>query len=381
MRAEPGPWLGAAVGAAAGFYTAIAWLGALSGAYPVSPTLDGQEAAALALALALAGGWLGWRFGPGWASLAAAGLRTVRQRLFRLPALDVLSGAVGVVLGLLVAFLLSPALSRIPWIGAYLPIAVSLAFAWLGGALFAARREEWMRLLDRSRAAGERAGPPAPEPGGSEPAEAAPGARPKVLDTSAIIDGRIADLYRTGFLEGDFIVSTAVLDELRHIADSPDPTRRQRGRHGLQVLGTLQKELGAPVVFTDRDPAPSKEVDNRLVLLAQEVGAQVVTTDYNLNKVAELLGVAVLNVNELAGVLRPRYLPGDEFAVRIVADGKQAGQGVGYLEDGTMVVVEGGRRFLNGDVDVEVTSSYQTAQGRMIFGRPRSAHLERVGQA
>jgi uncharacterized protein YacL len=370
MRAEPGPWLGAAAGAFVGFHVSLAWLAGLSRTYPVSPTLTGTEAAAAVLGLSLGGAAVGWWFGPRWASLAVVALRRLGQRLFHLPAVDVLSGAVGVVFGLLVGFLFSPPLARLPWVGAYLPVLVSLGLAWLGGALFASRREEWLRLLGASR----------PEEGPSpSPPSAAGGPRPKVLDTSAIIDGRIADLYRTGFLEGDFVVANFVLDELRHIADSADPTRRQRGRHGLQVLATLQKELGAPVVFVDREPDPNREVDVSLVLLAQELGAHVVTTDYNLNKVAELQGVPVLNVNELAGVLRPRYLRGDSLAVRIVADGKQAGQGVGYLEDGTMVVVEGGRRFMNGEVDIEVTSSYQTAQGRMIFGRPRAEHLEQVG--
>jgi len=208
----------------------------------------------------------------------------------------------------------------------------------------------------------------------------APG-RPKVLDTSAVIDGRVLDLARTGFLEGELVVPTWVLDELRRIADSPEPVRRQRGRHGLEVLANLQKELGGRVVVTDQDPAPGQDVDQRLVLLAKALGAEVVSTDANLDKVAELQGVTVLNVNELASVLRPQYLPGEALAVRIVADGKQPGQGVGYLVDGTMVVVEGGRRFMNEEVEVEVTSSYQTAQGRMLFGRPRERRLERVGRA
>ncbi len=194
------------------------------------------------------------------------------------------------------------------------------------------------------------------------------------------IDGRVVDLFRTGFLEGDLIVSQSVLDELRHIADSSDSLRRQRGRHGLDILAMLQRDLGAPVVITEDDPLPDGEVDAKLVLIARDRDAHVVTTDYNLNKVAELQGVSVLNVNELANALKPRYLPGEDMVVRVVADGKQSGQGVGYLEDGTMVVIEGGKRFMGEELAIEVTSSIQTSAGRMIFGRPRAGRtLERVG--
>lgn len=374
MRGSPGRWLCTGLGASVGFYVSLAWLGALDRAYPVSPTLSGREAVGLALALALAGGVLGWQMGLYWVRLAAGAVRGLEQRVARVPAVDVLAGGLGSLLGLVMAFFLAASLARIPWVGRFLPAVVSLALGWLGGAVFIRRREEWLRLIQGRGHVAARAAPldQSAVAGHGE----MPHGRPKVLDTSAIIDGRVAELYRTGFLEGQFIVSTAVLDELRHIADSSDAVRRQRGRHGLDVLSALRRELGAPVVITDRDPAPDLEVDNRLVLLAKELGAQVVTTDYNLNKVAELQGVPVLNVNELAGVVRAQYLPGEQLSVRIVADGKQPAQGVGYLVDGTMVVVEGGRRFLNEDVSVEVTSSYQTAQGRMVFGKARSG----VGQ-
>lgn len=200
-----------------------------------------------------------------------------------------------------------------------------------------------------------------------------------MVDTSAIIDGRVADLFRTGFLEGQLVVPPYVLDELRHLADSADELRRQRGRHGLDVLTTLQKDLHAPVTFEARDPDPDIEVDMKLVLLARELSGHVVTTDFNLNKVAELQGVSVLNVNELANALRPRYLHGEEMVVRIVAPGKQPGQGLGYLEDGTMVLVEGARRHIGEDVEITVTNSIQNTQGRMIFGKLSTGRsLERV---
>jgi uncharacterized protein YacL len=384
--------LGAA-GSLLGFYAAVSGLGALSRAYPVPPGLDAREAAGLAVAVAIAGAALGARVGPECLAYGRDVLRSLERRLSRLPAVEVLAGAVGVILGLVVAFLLSPALWRLGRAGTLLSVAVTVALAWLGGSVFAHKREEWLSLFlpggGRPQGAGGAAELAAATGGVSPWRPASPPLRaahregkPKVLDTSAVIDGRVVELYRAGFLQGELVVPTAVLDELRHIADSADPSRRQRGRYGLEQLHRLQQELRAPVVIAERDPAPGQDVDSRLVLLARELGADVVTTDYNLNKVAELQGVRVLNVNELASVLRPRYLRGEELTVRIVGDGKLAGQGVGYLPDGTMVVVEGGRRFLNEDVEVEVTSSHQTVQGLMIFGRPRTGRsLERVGQA
>lgn len=193
---------------------------------------------------------------------------------------------------------------------------------------------------------------------------------PKILDTSVIIDGRVLEISRTGFLEGDLIVPSFVLDELRHIADSADPLRRARGRRGLDMLRKMQEELGSSLRVEDvRQDAADAEVDVRLLRLAAALGGAVMTNDYNLNKVAGVAGVPVLNVNELAGALRPAVLPGEEMTVHIVREGREPGQGVAYLDDGTMVVVENGRRHVGETLDAEVTTVLQTSAGRMIFSR------------
>ncbi len=192
-----------------------------------------------------------------------------------------------------------------------------------------------------------------------------------LVDTSAIIDGRIADLSVTGFLEGKLMVPRFVLDELRHIADSSDAMRRSRGRRGLEVLSRLRKDSTIPLEVLDVGVNRGEEVDARLVQLARSMKSPILTTDYNLNRVAELQGVQVLNVNELANALKSIVLPSEELRVNIVQEGKEPGQGVAYLDDGTMVVVEGGRRYLNAFHDVVVTRVLQTAAGRIIFAQPK----------
>ena len=197
------------------------------------------------------------------------------------------------------------------------------------------------------------------------------GYRPQVLvDTSAIIDGRIADISSTGFIMGEMVIPRFVLDELRHIADSPDVLRRNRGRRGLDMLNRMSKESEAPINIVDvdtRDVRDVHEVDGKLVQIARKLHAPIITNDYNLNKVAQLQGVRVLNVNELAHAVKPVVLPGEEMAVKIIQLGKEPGQGVGYLDDGTMIVVEDGARSIDQEVDVVVTRVLQTVAGRMIF--------------
>jgi uncharacterized protein YacL len=191
----------------------------------------------------------------------------------------------------------------------------------------------------------------------------------KILDTSVIIDGRIVDLSEVGFLEGTLVIPQFVLRELQQIADSPDPLKRNRGKRGFDVLQRLQRLPGATVRIEDQDFPQVREVDRKLIELAKAMGGKVVTNDYNLNKVAELSGVSVLNVNELANALRPVVLPGELVHVHVVKEGKEAGQGVAYLDDGTMVVVDHGKRFIGQQVSVTVTSVLQTTAGRMIFSR------------
>ena len=201
---------------------------------------------------------------------------------------------------------------------------------------------------------------------------------PKVLDTSVIIDGRVLEICRAGFLEGDLIVPSFVLDELRHIADSADALRRARGRRGLDMLRKMQEELGGSLRVEDVRQEEDAEVDVRLLRLASALGGAVMTNDYNLNKVAGVAGVPVLNVNELAGALRPAVLPGEEMPVRIVREGKEPGQGVAYLDDGTMVVVENGRRRVGETLEAEVTTVLQTSAGRMIFARVKDRETQAV---
>ncbi len=198
---------------------------------------------------------------------------------------------------------------------------------------------------------------------------ASPSENAKILDTSVIIDGRIADITETGFIEGALIVPQFVLNELQHIADSSDSVKRTRGKRGLEVLHHLQKQAGVDVRIMDKDYPAIKEVDSKLIELAKEVRGKIITNDSNLNKVAELQGIEVLNINELTNSLKPVVLPGEEINVKILKEGKEMGQGVAYLDDGTMIVVDNGRRQMGKTIDVTVTSVLQTPAGRMIFAR------------
>jgi uncharacterized protein YacL len=193
--------------------------------------------------------------------------------------------------------------------------------------------------------------------------------RNKILDTSVIIDGRIADICETGFIEGTLIIPQFVLRELQHIADSSDPIKRNRGRRGLDILQKIQKNPNVQVRIHDMDFPDIRDVDGKLVAMAKALAAKVVTNDFNLNKVAELYGVSVLNINELTNALRPVVLPGEEIRVYVLKEGKEYNQGVAYLDDGTMVVIDSGRRHIGQTVDVCVTSVLQTTAGRMIFSR------------
>jgi uncharacterized protein YacL len=191
-----------------------------------------------------------------------------------------------------------------------------------------------------------------------------------LLDTSVIIDGRIADVARTGFLPGSLLIPRFVLNELQYIADSPDSLRRQRGRRGMEVLASLQKEPAIPVRITDIDVEGVREVDDKLVILARQMRCPILTNDFNLNRIAELQGVSILNINELANAVKSVLLPGEMLCVRVIQEGKESGQGVGYLDDGTMVVIENGREYIDQETNVLVTKVLQTAAGRMIFARP-----------
>ncbi|MGQ0811807.1 MAG: PIN/TRAM domain-containing protein [Nitrospiraceae bacterium] len=264
-------------------------------------------------------------------------------------------GTAGVAVGLLLTGL-------IEWVGSAI-FDVETALFHVGGLVFLLGLP-YLGLVLGARFGKERF--PAPQ---RHADSAAMALSPKLLDTSVIIDGRVADLCETGFLEGTFLVPHFILNELQHIADSSDSLKRARGRRGLDVLHKIQKTVDVDVRIIEDDFLHVKEVDAKLVVLAKKVGAKIMTNDLNLNKVAELQGVKVLNINELCNALRPVVLPGETIRVFVLKEGKEAGQGVAYLDDGTMIVVDNARRCIGRNVDVVVTSVLQTTAGRMIFTR------------
>ena len=274
-----------------------------------------------------------------------------------MPLSDIFFTVLGLIIGLLVALLLSTLVSRIPlpWLVAPINVGLYVLCGYLGVSITVKRRSEigepdWLHASKKAGRIGT-------------------SARPKILDTSVIIDGRIFDICQTGVMEGRLIVPGFVLQELRHIADSADSLKRGRGRRGLDILHRMQKELAMPVHVEERDYEDIAEVDAKLLRLAQDMDGVVITNDYNLNKVASVQSVSVFNINELANAIKPVVLPGEEMTVAVVKEGKEAGQGVGYLDDGTMIVVESGRRYIGETVESIVTSVLQTAAGRMIFAK------------
>lgn len=283
-----------------------------------------------------------------------------------LPGSALVAATLGLLVGLIVASLVSiPLYTLNGWQGWIIPIIVSLVLGCTGLLLGIHRGRDMRAMFPGLDSVESHSVSPTSVSGKSS-------RNGNILvDTSAIIDGRIADLSITGFLEGALVVPRFVLDELRHIADSNDSLRRNRGRRGLEVLSRLRKDETVPLQVLDVGVENGMEVDARLVQLARAMKSSILTTDYNLNRVAELQGVQVLNVNELANALKSIVLPGEELRVNIVQEGKEAGQGVAYLDDGTMVVIEDGRRYLNAFHDVVVTRVLQTAAGRIIFSQPK----------
>jgi uncharacterized protein YacL len=254
-------------------------------------------------------------------------------------------------MGALIGIPLSGLPSELAWI----PVVVSLLLGAIMAGAFMYKRDAILKAL------------------GSMVPGARRGAPNKVLvDTSAVIDGRIVDIGKTGFILGSLVAPRFVLDELQRIADSPDAVRRNRGRRGLEMLSALQKDSVTPIEISEATYPEVDEVDAKLVALARDTGAAILTNDYNLNRVAELQGIRVLNINELANAVKSVVHPGEELSVRIIQEGKEPGQGVGYLEDGTMIVVEGGSRFIDQEIGISVTRVLQTVAGRMIFAQPRT---------
>lgn len=333
----------------------------------VAELLNLQEAHILYSNVAggLVGGFLGALITPG---LALKPLQRLQKAIQQLPAYVLVSAMLGLFIGLLLGALLAYPISNLPSpLGEFFPILFAVGFGYFGVMVATTRPDLFQGLRDRFF--------PREGVGAGVAGESVAGdCRPDVLlDTSVIIDGRIADICRTGFIQGELIVPLFVLNELQHVADSADTLRRNRGRRGLEILRQLQENSPVPVRLTDADAPAVREVDDKLIALAREIGASILTNDYNLNRVAELQSVNVLNVNELANAVKTVLLPGEEFSIHVLQEGKEHNQGVGYLDDGTMVVVEDGAGYIGNTITVMVSKVLQTAAGRMIFARPEEA--------
>lgn len=286
------------------------------------------------------------------------------RNIQKLTVTEFLFGTLGLLVGLVFATLIGVPISRIHFvIGPILFILIDLIGALVGIKIFIKRKDDILNLLTSIKKNGIR----------DKKNKHNEKICPKILDTSVIIDGRIFDICQTGFVEGPLVIPGFVLNELRHISDSADGLKRNRGRRGLDILNKIQKELSIETQIYEEDFPKIAEVDAKLLKLAQVLNGKVVTNDFNLNKVAEFQGVPVLNINELANAIKPVLLPGEEMKVVVMKDGKEASQGIAYLDDGTMIVVEGGRKFISEEIMVVVTSVLQTAAGRMIFAKPKES--------
>jgi uncharacterized protein YacL len=287
--------------------------------------------------------------------------KAIRSILGRLAAESLFAALAGLIVGLLIAALLAFPLSLLPRpFSQILPFIGVLIFSYVGISLFVMRQGDIMGLLSTLSGRGGE--------GGSSSAWTNLN-RNILLDTSVIIDGRVADIAKTGFLPGTLLIPRFVLNELQYIADSPDGMRRQRGRRGMEVLAELQKLPNILVRISDINVDGVREVDDKLIVLGKQLKSPVLTNDYNLNRIAELQGVTVLNINELANAVKSVVLPGEALRINIIQEGKEQSQGVGYMDDGTMVVVENGKDYIGEYMEVNITKVLQTAAGRMIFGR------------
>jgi uncharacterized protein YacL len=351
-----------------GVFLLIGFIGVVSRAFDTAE-LNLLYQSILIAACAIIFGLIFFLLTPAIGKQSAKVARYIEAELQTVPANDIIVGTGGLVIGLLIAFLLSQIFRGM---GGFLEVGLNIVvFLVLGylGVVVATRKGRdimptWVSMIKSSQGKNK-------SKGGADAART--DAAPKILDTSVIIDGRIADIMKTGFIEGNIVIPEFVLVELRHIADSSDSLKRNRGRRGLDVLNRIQTEHGVEIYNTETDKSLNEipEVDVKLLKLAQILHGKVVTNDYNLNKVAVIKGVSVLNINELANTLKPVVLPGEEMNLFLIKEGKEYNQAVAYLDDGTMIVVEEGRKFIGKTVDVNVTSVLQTSAGRMIFAKPK----------
>ncbi len=315
------------------------------------------------VAIAIIFGLLFFLLTPAFGRQGAKVAKNIETDLQKVPANDILLGTTGLIAGLVMAFLISPVFVELLYIGTVLSIMTYIFLGYLGIIIATKKGKDLLPAWISARKAA----------GGTKAKSKAGDATAKILDTSVIIDGRIADIMKTGFIEGSIVIPEFVLLELQHIADSSDGLKRNRGRRGLDILNKIQKDYGIEIYNTASEKSLEEipEVDIKLLKLAQMMNGKVVTNDFNLNKVATIKGVDVLNINELANTLKPVVLPGEDMQIFLVKEGKENNQGVAYLDDGTMIVVEEGRRYIGETVDVTVTSVLQTSAGRMIFAKPK----------
>jgi uncharacterized protein YacL len=355
--------LGAIIGGIAGFYLLI----------PIAVFFNRElsilESAGILLVFAGIIAAIFYFVGPPAAVLVRKGIKWLENRMVKMSLQDILVGVGGLIVGLIISNLITPSLSRIPIVGSVLPSIAMVLLGYIGIVVARSKKEDILAITPRSfrdmakTLSAARKGNPASEGGFSTG---------KILDTSSIIDGRISDICRTGFVEGPLIVPNFVLDELRRIADSSDNLKRNKGRRGLNILNDMQKEAHVEVVMQDWEEDADLDVDLRLLKMAKATGAKIITTDYNLAKIAEFQEVGVLNINQLANALKPIVSAGEELVIHIIKEGKEPGQGVGYLDDGTMVVVEQAKKYVGEDITVMVTNCHTTPAGRMIFAKPKA---------
>ncbi len=309
--------------------------------------------------IALAG--LGYKLSPFIVEGIASSVRYFVCLLQRMPIQDLIGGTLGLIIGLIIASFIGIYLSKVPFVGYIFSVLLAVLLGYVGMLVGPNKKEDIFagRNLFKSEV--------------KEKTTLSQGKKnsevPKVLDTSVIIDGRILDIVKTRFIEGPLVIPNFVLEELRHIADSSDVLKRNKGRRGLDILNLISEGKDIEVRIYEEDFPEIQEVDSKLVKLSQVLKGYIVTNDYNLNKVAQLQGLQVLNINDLANALKPVVIPGDTMTVEIVKEGKTGKQGIGYLDDGTMIVVEEGRDYLGRTMEVMVTSALQTSAGRMIFAK------------
>lgn len=304
---------------------------------------------------------------PKFIELAQYLAKRIENELQKFTIQNIAFSAIGLIIGLLIAYLLSQPLYmiKIPYIGLAGSALLYIFFGYLGIRIPAKKIDDINASIRNISQDSENIRKSVKD------RSKATKSTPKILDTSVIIDGRIADIVKTGFIEGPLVIPEFVLEELQHIADSSDALKRNRGRRGLDILNRIQNELDTEIIIHDKKFEDIAEVDSKLLKLTQMLKGKIITNDYNLNKVAEVQRIEVLNINDLANALKPVVLPGEEMIVQVIRDGKESGQGLAYLDDGTMIVIESGRKYIGENIDVIVTSVLQTSAGRMIFAKPK----------